>query len=200
MPVRLLHSRFAAFRVFRPRLFALRPLCSLFLPIGSRTKGTFSARQTRPFRRETSSRLVVFSLSRLAPPIPRVCVAHVPPASRPADTNAPLAGRGHQACTKPTPSLHQACPKPMRRLRGADSKPAPRLPPTYAPHVSRKAAKCALRARGACPECAPLAGRARPARTSSGRTKETSPLWATPLPGPPDHCRRTSGSCTQVPR
>lgn len=125
--------------------------------------------------------------------------AYASPTSRPRPALRTPMRPSRGADTKPTPSLHQACPKPMRRLRGADSKPAPRLSPTHAPLIGRKAAKCALRARGACPECAPLAGRARPARTSSGRTKETSPLWATPLSWPPDHCRRTSGSCTQVP-
>ena len=124
--------------------------------------------------------------------------ARVPPCGHQCAPRGARTPSLHQACTKPTPSLHQACTKPMRRLRGADSKPAPRLPPTYAPHVSRKAAICALRARGACPECAPLAGRARPARTSSGRTKESSPLWATPLSWPPDHCRRIHESTLRV--
>ena len=125
--------------------------------------------------------------------------AYASPTSRPRPALRTPMRPSRGADTKPAPSLHQACPKPMRRLRGADSKPAPRLSHTHAPQVCRKAAKCALRARGACPECAPLAGRARPARTSSGRTKETSPLWATPPPWPPDHCRRTSCSCIQVP-
>lgn len=156
MPVRLLHTRFAAFRVFRPQLFALRPLCSLFLPIGSRTKGTFCARQSRPFRRETSSRLVVFSLSRLAPPIPRVCVAHVPPASRPADTNAPLAGRGHQARTKPAPSLPQAYAPPTRRGQQACAKAFPH------PRAARKPQSGQMRPAGArrLPRvCAPCGAR-----------------------------------------
>ena len=87
---------------------------------------------------------------------PRVCVAHVPPASRPADTNAPLAGRGHQAYTKPAPSLPQAYAPPTRRgqqacakafphPRAADRPQSGQMRPAGARRLPRVCAPCGAR-------------------------------------------------------